>query len=119
MIRSKIVNLTFGHNLCFKCPNGSCEPFYTSMFQELFNDIRNSSIQWGFDPCNCSLKIRESIRTPNSQSGSSLGSVRVHSLALSYTPRSMKCDSHAFFLAFTFANPCFGRKPKAWVTQLQ
>jgi len=30
VVRSQIVNLTldpsFGHNLCFKCPNGSCEP---------------------------------------------------------------------------------------------
>jgi hypothetical protein len=30
VVRSQIVNLTpdpsFGHNLCFECPNGSCEP---------------------------------------------------------------------------------------------
>jgi hypothetical protein len=30
MVRSQIANLTlslsFGHNLCFKCPNGSCKP---------------------------------------------------------------------------------------------
>jgi hypothetical protein len=30
MVVDKIGNLTlelsFGHNLCFKCPNGSCEP---------------------------------------------------------------------------------------------
>jgi hypothetical protein len=30
MVRSQIANLTpdlsFGHNLCFRCPNGSCEP---------------------------------------------------------------------------------------------
>jgi len=41
----------------------------------------------GFDPCNCSLKIQESIKTPNSQSGNSLRSVRVHSFTLSFTPR--------------------------------
>ncbi len=40
-----------------------------------------------FDPCNCSLKIRESIRTPIPQNGSSFESVRVHSTTLSYTPR--------------------------------
>jgi len=38
----------------------------------------------GFDPCNPSLKISESIGTPNSQSGSSLGSVRFYSLTLSF-----------------------------------
>jgi hypothetical protein len=31
----------------------------------------------------------------NSQSGNSLGSVGVHSLTLSYTSKSMKCDSQA------------------------
>jgi hypothetical protein len=36
----------------------------------------------GFDPYNHALKIRESIWDSNSQHGSSLGSVRVHSLTL-------------------------------------
>jgi len=51
----------------------------------------------------------------NSQSGSSLGSVRVHSFTLSYIPKSMKCDSRVSPLARTFASPCFGRKPKVKV----
>ncbi len=36
----------------------------------------------GFDPYNRTLKIRESICDSNSHNGSSLGSVRVHSLTL-------------------------------------
>jgi hypothetical protein len=36
----------------------------------------------GFDPCNRTLKIQESIWDSNSQHGSSLVSVRVHSLTL-------------------------------------
>jgi hypothetical protein len=32
------------------------------------------------------LKIQKSTGTPNSQNGSSLGSVRVHSLTLPFTP---------------------------------
>jgi hypothetical protein len=36
----------------------------------------------GFDPYNCALKIWESIWDSNSYNGSSLGSVRVHSLTL-------------------------------------
>jgi hypothetical protein len=44
--------------------------------------------------------------------------VRVHSLTLSYTPESMKCDSRASFLARTFASPCLGRKPKARVVTI-
>jgi hypothetical protein len=52
----------------------------------------------------------------NSQSGSFLGSVRVHSLTLFCTLRSTKCDSQASLLARTLASPCLGRKPKARVT---
>ncbi len=72
-----------------------------------------------FDPYNCPLKIQKSIGTLKSQSGSSFGSVGVHSLTLSYTPMSMKCDSRASLLARTFANPYFGCEPKATVATLQ
>jgi hypothetical protein len=43
------------------------------MFQELFNGINNSSIQWVLTPCNCSLKIQESIRTLIPKVGAHLG----------------------------------------------
>jgi hypothetical protein len=53
-VESQIANLTpdlsFGHNLCFKCPNGSCEPILASKFQKLFNDINKSSIQYVLTP---------------------------------------------------------------------
>jgi len=51
----------------------------------------------------------------NSLNGSSLESVKVHSLTLSHTPKNMRCDSQAFFLARTLASPYFGREPKARV----
>jgi len=51
----------------------------------------------------------------NSQSGNSLGSVKVLSLTLSYTPRNMRCDSQASFLALILASPCLGHEPKARV----
>jgi hypothetical protein len=54
----------------------------------------------------------------NSQSGSSFGSVRVHSLTLSYNPESMQRDSWASLLARNLASPCFGRKLKARVTTI-
>jgi hypothetical protein len=44
----------------------------------------------GFDTCNRALKIRESFWDSNSQHGSSLGSVRVHSLRLFALSRA--CD---------------------------
>jgi len=118
MVKRQIGNLApclcFGHNLCLKCPNWSCEPilniYVPRDFQwckELFNLIN-------FDPYNRFLKIWESIGF-NSQNESSLGNVRVHSLTFSYTPGSMRCDSWASFLARIVASPCLGRKPKARV----
>jgi hypothetical protein len=89
VVRSQIGNLTpgfsFGHNLCFRCPSESCKPIldiYISIDFQWYNKIFNSL---GFDPCNHPLKIQESTETPNSQNGSSLGSVRVHSLTFSFT----------------------------------
>ncbi len=74
--------LSFGHNLCYKCSNGQCEPIldiYASIsfwwYKELYKAM-------SFDPCNHALKIWESIQNSNSQHGSSLGSVRVHAFTL-------------------------------------
>ncbi len=65
------------------------------------------------------MKNLEVRRDSNSQSGSSLESVGVHSLTLSYTLESMKCDSQASFLARTLTNPCFGHKPKVRVAIME
>jgi hypothetical protein len=50
MIGNQTANLTpdpsFGHNLCFRCPNGSCEPILDIKFQYLSNDIIFLKIQW-------------------------------------------------------------------------
>jgi len=50
------------------------------------------------------LTLSQSMVATTSQSGSSLGSVEAHSLTLSHTLESMKCDSQASFLA----SPCLG-----------
>jgi hypothetical protein len=50
----------------------------------------------GFDPYNCALRIRESIWDPNSQHGSSLGSVRVHSLTLFALPGACEITPRSF-----------------------
>ncbi len=67
----------------------------------------------GFDPYNRVLKIREPIWDSNSQHGSSLGSVKVHSLTLFGTPKSMWYDSRVFLLARNLATLCLSREPKA------
>jgi hypothetical protein len=48
----------------------------------------------------------------NSQNGSSLESVRVHSLTLFYTLKSMRCDFRASLLAHNLASPRLGCEPK-------
>jgi len=119
MVGSQIVKLTpdlsFGHNLCFRCSNGWYEPIlniYVSItfqwYKELFNPL-------GFDPCNGSLNIWESTGISTPQNGSSIGSVRAYSLTLSCTPESMWRDSRASLLACNLATPCLGREPKARV----
>jgi hypothetical protein len=90
MFRNQIANLalgpSFGHNLCLKCPNGSCElildiyvPRDFQWYKELFNPM-------GFDPYNCSLKISKSIETPIPKVGAHLG---VWMFILSHFPTLM------------------------------
>jgi hypothetical protein len=71
MVGSQIVNLipdpSFGHNLCFRCPNGPCKAIfdiYTSIAFQWYKEHPNARC---FDPCNWILKFRESRRTPMSQ----------------------------------------------------
>jgi hypothetical protein len=77
MVNSQIANLTsdlsFGHNLCFKCPNGSCEPISNIYVPNFFQWYRELFDPIGFDPWNRSLKIWESIGTPTPKMGAHLG----------------------------------------------
>jgi hypothetical protein len=72
-IANSILDPSFGHNLCFKCPNESCEPvldIYVSRafqwYKELFNPM-------GFDSWNFSLKIQKSTETSIPKVGAHLG----------------------------------------------
>jgi len=114
MVESQFDNLTpdlsFGHNLCFKYPNGSCEPILDIYVLRSFQWYKKLFNPMNFDNCNFPLKIWKSIGTPTPKVR--LG---VHSLTLSYILGSMKCDFQAFFLAHTFANLCLDCEPKARV----
>jgi len=55
--------LSFDHNLCYRCPNGSCEAIldiYTSRPFQWYKEHLNMRC---FDPCNCVLSFQESRRT--------------------------------------------------------
>jgi hypothetical protein len=79
-------DLSFGHNLCWKCPNGSCEPIsdiYTSIAFQWYKELFKTR---GFGLFNCSLKFWESTGTQTPKMGVHLG-VWVFILTLSHTPR--------------------------------
>jgi hypothetical protein len=77
MVRNQIGNLTFdpsfGHNLCFNYPNGSCEPILDIYVPRAFQWYKRIFNPMGCDPCNCSLKIQKSIRTPTPKMGTHFG----------------------------------------------
>ncbi len=70
MVGSQTANLTpcpsFCHNLCYRCPNGSCKPIfdiYTLIVFQWYKERLNARC---FDSCNRTLKFQESHRTPKS-----------------------------------------------------
>ncbi len=73
-------NLSFDHNLCFRCPNGQCKHILDIYVLIAFLWYKKLCKLMDFHPCNHALKIQKLIWHSNSQHGSSLGSVRVHSL---------------------------------------
>jgi hypothetical protein len=59
-------DLSFCHNLCCRCPNGSCEPIfdiYTLITFQWYKERFNARC---FDPCNRTLKFWKPRRTPKS-----------------------------------------------------
>jgi hypothetical protein len=77
LVESQIANLTpglsFDHNLCFRCPNGSCEPISDIYVPRVFQWYKERFNPMNFGPFICSLKIWESIRTLTPKVGVPLG----------------------------------------------
>ncbi len=70
VVGSQIVNLTpglsFAHNLCCKCLNGSCEAIFDIYASRPFQHYKEHLKARCFDPCNWILNFQESRRTPKS-----------------------------------------------------
>ncbi len=100
------LGLSLDHNLCFRCPNGLCEPILDTYVSIIFQWYKKLLELMGFNFCNYILNIRKSIWDSNSHNGSSFGSVRAHSL-----------HSQASLLARNLATPlfCLGHEPKVKV----
>jgi hypothetical protein len=89
VVESQTVNLipdlSFCHNLCCICPNGSSKPIsdiYTLIFFRWYKELFNARC---FNLCNRSLKVQESTRTPTPKMRVHLG-VWVFMLTLFHTP---------------------------------
>jgi hypothetical protein len=59
-------NLSFCHNLCCRCPNGSCKAIFDIYTSIAFQWHEERFKERCFDPCNWILKFWESRRTPKS-----------------------------------------------------
>ncbi len=70
VVGNQIVNLTpgpsFDHNLCCKCPNGSCEAIFDNYTSRPFQRYKEHFQARCFAFCCRTLKLRESRRTPSS-----------------------------------------------------
>jgi hypothetical protein len=68
MVGSQTASLTpglsFCHNLCCRCPNDSCEPLFDIYISINFQWYKKCHNARCFDPCNRTLKFRESRWTP-------------------------------------------------------
>ncbi len=89
MVRSQIGNLipspSFGHNLCFRYPNGSCDPIFYIYVPKAFQWYKELFNPMSFDLCNHLLKIQKSIGTSTPKMGAHLGVwgfIPSHSLTL-------------------------------------
>jgi len=65
--------LSFGHILCFRYPNGSCEPILNIYVLRSFHWYNKIFNPMSFDLCNHLLKIQEFIGTPSPKMGAHLG----------------------------------------------
>jgi hypothetical protein len=122
LVGSQIGSLTpspsFGHNLCFRCPNEQCEPILNINVPRAFQWYNKRHKPLSFDPSNRSLKFWESTGTLSPKVRVALGVWRLtpsHSPTLSgvsdVTPE-LPLGPHP-------CNPfCLGREPNARVMTL-
>jgi hypothetical protein len=99
---------SFGHNLCFRYLYEKCEPILDTYASRAFQRYKERHNPLSFNPCNRSLKFRESTGTPFPQVGVALGMwgfTPSHFLTLSHTPGSMWCDSRASSCLDSRASP--------------
>ncbi len=126
LIGNQIDNLipdpSFGHNLCFRCPNEQCKPILNIYIPRDFQLYKKHHKPLSFDPWNCSLKFQESTRIPSPKVGVALGVwgfIPSYSLTLSYIPGGMWCDSWASSCPTPLRFLCLNSRASSWPAPLQ
>jgi len=70
VVESQTASLTpgpsFAHNLCCRCPNGSCEAIFDIYTSRPFQHYKKNFKARCFSLCYRALKLQKSRRTPNS-----------------------------------------------------
>jgi hypothetical protein len=105
---------SFGHNLCFKNPNGSCEPILDIYVLKYFQWYKKNSIQWVLTPIIAFWRFRNplGLQFPKWEFIWECGGSFPHTLLHSQEHEMWFSCS---LLARTFVSPYHGRKPKAKV----
>jgi hypothetical protein len=116
VVNSQIANLTldlsFGHNLCVKCSNGSCEPILDIYVPRAFQWYKELSNPMGFWPLKLLSEDSGVHRDFNSQSGSSFGNVHVQ---FSHSPiLSTSREHEMWFSGFYFGLHLYKPLPCSW-----
>jgi hypothetical protein len=102
-----IPDLSFDHNLCFRCLNESCKPILDIYVSIAFQWYKKLLKEMGFDLYNRFMKIRKSTRTSTPKMGVHLG-VWMFMFTFSHT---LGLLSWPMFLQA----PCLDCEPKARV----
>jgi hypothetical protein len=93
----------------------NASPFWTSTLQDLFIDIKSATSHGVLTARNALWSFESPFGTltlTNSQHGSSLGSVRVHSLTLFALPGACDMTPGSTYRPATLQPPCLGREPR-------
>jgi hypothetical protein len=119
VVGSQIGNLTpglsFGHNLCFRYPNGPCEPILDIYIPKKIQRFKEFLKPLSFGPYNCPLKIQKSTETPSPKVGVALGVWGFIPSHFPTLPGACSVTPELPSWLVTLQALCLGYKPKARV----
>ncbi len=110
LVESQTGSLTpgpsFGHNLCFRCPNEQCETILDIYAPRDFQSYKKRHKPLSFDPSNCSLKFWQSLWDSNSHQLSPTPTMGVHLGVWGFIPsHSLHSQEHVMWLPGLLLGP--------------